>query len=122
MKTFVVGRNVDYVQGHLRYGHRETLVEAESREELEEKLKDEKYVEEIFDDSDLIVDDYEVDDSGDFYGDPWIVEEKEDNPYNYEYGIQLLQEIRSRLGGPEPSDTRNAMDKAIELFKERIGK
>lgn len=119
MKTFVVGRNVDYVVGHLRYGHRETEVEAESEEELKEKLKNEEYVNEIFEDSDLVVDDYEVDDCGEFYEEPWIIKEVEEDNYNYDYGILLLKQIKEKLGGPEPSDTSNAINKAIELFEER---
>lgn len=123
MKTFVVGRNVDYVVGHLRYGHRETKVEAESKEELEEKLKNEEYVNEIFEDSDLVIDDYEVDDCGEFYEEPYIIkeEEKEDS-YNYDYGILLLRELKSKLGGPKPSDMDNALDKAIELFERKVNK
>lgn len=120
MKTFVVGRNVDYVVGHLRYGHRETEVEAESEEELKEKLKNEEYVNEIFEDSDLVVDDYEVDDYGEFYEEPWII--KEEDNYNYDYGILLLKQIKEKLGGPGPSDTDNAIDKAIELFRKKANK
>lgn len=123
MKTFVIGRNVDYVQGHLRYGHKETIVEANSKEELEEKLKDENYVNEIFEDSDLIVDDYEVDDCGNFYEEPWIIKEvEEEDSYNYDYGILLLEQIKEKLGGPGPSDTDNAIDKAIELFRKKVNK
>lgn len=120
---FKIGCYCDYVQGHLRYGHKETEVEVNSREELEEMLKDPDKCEELFEDSDLVVDDYEVDEYSCCYNDCYIIDEEgiTDN-YNYEYGIQLLQEIRSRLDGPEPSDTRSAIDKAIELFKERIGK
>lgn len=123
MKTFIVGRNVDYVQGHLRYGHKETTVEANSKKELEEKLKDENYINEIFEDSDLVVDDYEVDDCGDFYEEPWIIKEVEEkDSYNYDYGILLLEELKSKLGGPKPSDMDNALDKAIELFREKANR
>lgn len=122
MKRFVVGRNVDYVVGHLRYGHRETEVEAESEEELKEKLKDENYVNEIFEDSDLVVDDYSIEDSGNLYEEPYIIKEVIEDNYNYDYGILLLKELKDKLGGPKPSDMDNALDKAIELFERKVNK
>lgn len=121
MKTFIVGIDVDYVQGHLRTGHRETKVEAESKEELEEKLKDEKYVSKIFWGSLIVIDSYEVDDCGSFCGKPLIIKEEKEDSYNYDYGILLLKELKSKLGGPKPTDMYNALDKAIELFEERVG-
>ena len=58
---FRVTANLDWVSGHLRYGHLEGIVEAESEEALELKIKnpDFRYI------LDLVVDDYEVDDYGD---------------------------------------------------------
>lgn len=38
MTRFRVTRDLDYVTGHLRYGHLEGEFEAESKEELMEKL------------------------------------------------------------------------------------
>ena len=54
---FRISRDCDYVNGHLRYGHLEGIVEADNLEDLKEKIKDypNNYM-------DLIVDDYEVDD------------------------------------------------------------
>jgi hypothetical protein len=58
---FYVSADVDYVVGHLRYGHFEGVVEAESEEELKEMMKDRYFHHRL----DLVVDDYEVDDYGD---------------------------------------------------------
>ena len=55
---FKVIKDLDYVIGHLRYGHLEGVVEAESEEQLKELLKkpDAKdYLE-------VVIDDYEVED------------------------------------------------------------
>lgn len=62
MKKFLVTQDADYVIGHLRYGHREGIIEANSAEEVKDILKNGGT-----DDLDLIVDDYEVDDVD--YGD-----------------------------------------------------
>lgn len=61
MKKFKINIPLDYVQGHLRYGHGEILVEAESEEEIREKIKNKEI--DLYDFG-LIVDDYEVDDYG----------------------------------------------------------
>ena len=58
---FKVTANVDYVMGHLRYGHLEGIIEAKSEEELKEMLKDP----DVRADLELVVDDYEVDSYGD---------------------------------------------------------
>lgn len=56
MAEFKVFQNADYVQGHLRYGHREGIIEADSKEDVLNKLKNEGYTDYL----DLIVDDYSV--------------------------------------------------------------
>ena len=53
--------NVDYIQGHLRYGHYEAEVDAEFvKNSTQEQLK--KYLKE---NGELVVDDYEIEDHGD---------------------------------------------------------
>ena len=54
---YTVRQEADYMMGHLRYGHREGIIEAESKEDALKKLKD-GYA----DDLDYIVDDYEIED------------------------------------------------------------
>lgn len=54
---FLVTADLDWIQGRLRYGHLEGIVEVESEEELEEMINSEA----INDYLDLIVDDYSVD-------------------------------------------------------------
>lgn len=61
MKRFRVTQDLGYVMGYLRYGHLEGEFEAESKEELMEKLKSGKLRYAL----ELIVDDYSVDDYGD---------------------------------------------------------
>lgn len=63
MAKFKVRQEADYVMGHLRYGHREGIIEADSKEDVLNKLENEGYT----DDLDLVVDDYEVEDVS--YGD-----------------------------------------------------
>lgn len=63
MARFFVRQEADYVTGHLRYGHREGYIDADSIEDAKRKLKHEGYDEYL----NLIVDDYEVDDVD--YGD-----------------------------------------------------
>lgn len=58
MTRFRVTRDLDYVMGHLRYGHLEGEFEAESKEELMEKLKSGDLDAAL----ELVVDDYSVDD------------------------------------------------------------
>jgi hypothetical protein len=53
---FELYQELDYVQGHLRYGHRKGIVEVESEEELKQMIEDGDL------DLDVIVDDYEIDD------------------------------------------------------------
>ena len=63
MAKFKVFQDADYVQGHLRYGHREGIIEADSKEDALNKLKNEDYTDYL----DLEIDDYEVDSV--YYGD-----------------------------------------------------
>ena len=69
---FKVCKNLDYVQGHLRYGHGTVIVEAESKEEAlklaEKAFEDDNY--------EVEVDSYEIEDHGDFYGEAYIEETK----------------------------------------------
>lgn len=60
---FYVKQEADYVMGHLRYGHREGIIEADSKEDLLNKLKNDGYRDYL----DFVLDDYEVEDI--FYGD-----------------------------------------------------
>ena len=61
MKRFRVTKDLGYVMGYLRYGHLEGEFEAESKEELMEKLKSGR----LNDALKVVVDDYEVEDCGD---------------------------------------------------------
>ena len=58
MARFFVRQEADYVVGHLRCGHREGYIEADSIEEARRKVEEEGYDECL----NLVVDDYEVDD------------------------------------------------------------
>ena len=68
MPKFTVCKDLDYVQGYLRYGHAEVTIEADTEEEALAKA------EECFADRnfDVIVDDYSIEDYGDLYGDAYI--------------------------------------------------
>lgn len=57
MSKFNVTVGCEYVMGHLRYGHYEGIVEADTEEEAIKKAKDEI---EYFD---LVIDDYEIEDA-----------------------------------------------------------
>lgn len=73
MAKFKVSQEADYVTGHLRYGHREGIIEADSKEDALNKLNNEGYTDYL----DLKVDDYEVEDVD--YGDnEFEIEEVED--------------------------------------------
>lgn len=63
MAKFKVSQEADYITGHLRYGHREGVIEANSKEDALDKLKNKGYTDYL----DLKVDDYEVEDVD--YGD-----------------------------------------------------
>lgn len=94
MKTYTVCVPVDYIIGHLRYGHAEFNIEAESAEEAIQKLQKNKEVCQkmdegvIPDDPDfeeidfniIEADDYCIDDFGDFrYEDAYVDEENKND-------------------------------------------
>ena len=65
---FKVCKNLEYVRGYLRYGHGTVIVKAESEEEAlklaEKAFENDNYAVEV--------DDYEIEDCGDFYGEAYI--------------------------------------------------
>lgn len=61
-KRYYITANLDYIQGHLRWGHLEGTVEL-TDEELAQLKKDKNFAKELC--LDTKVDDYEVDDVGD---------------------------------------------------------
>ena len=65
---FKVCKNLEYVRGYLKYGHGEVIVNAESEEEAlaiaEEAFENDGY--------NVEVDDYEIEDCGNFYGEVYI--------------------------------------------------
>ena len=69
MAKFRVFQDANYVVGHLRYGHREGIIEAESKEEALNKLRNEGYTDYL----NFIVDDYELEDVD--YDDYFEIEE-----------------------------------------------
>lgn len=71
MKKFKVIQDLDYIVGHLRYGHLEGIIEAESAEEAELLVEKDPMT---F--LNLVIDDYEVDDWDEGYN-PIKVEEIE---------------------------------------------
>lgn len=58
MAKFKVTQEADYVMGYLRYGHREGVIEAESKEDALNKLKNEGYTDYL----DFVLDDYSCED------------------------------------------------------------
>ena len=58
MARFFVTQDAEYVVGHLRYGHREGYIEADSIEDARRKLKEEGYTDYL----DFVLDDYELED------------------------------------------------------------
>jgi len=58
MAKFFVTQDADYAMGHLRYGHREGVIEADSKEDALNKLENEGYTDYL----DFVLDDYEVED------------------------------------------------------------
>lgn len=72
MAKFKVRQEADYVVGHLRYGHREGIIEADSLEDAKKKVEEEGYDDCL----DLVVDSYRVDDV-DYGGNEFEYEEVE---------------------------------------------
>ena len=73
MRKFKVIQDADYAMGHLRYGHREGIIEADSKEDALDKLKNHGYTDYL----DFVVDDYELDDV-DYGNNPFEIEEVEE--------------------------------------------
>lgn len=69
---FRVTQEANYVMGHLRYGHREGIVEADSKEDALKLIKgnEDDYL-------DIVIDDYEIEDA-DFENNPFEIEEVND--------------------------------------------
>lgn len=73
MAKFKVTQEADCVMGYLRYGHREGVIEAESKEDALNKLKNEGYTDYL----DFVLDDYSCEDVE--YGDnEFEIEEMEE--------------------------------------------
>ena len=73
MAKFKVRQEADYAIGHLRYGHREGVIEADSKEDVLNKLKNKGYTDNL----DFVLDDYEIDEVD--YGDnEFEIEEMEE--------------------------------------------
>lgn len=64
MKKFKVEVPVEYVMGHLRYGHYEVELEAESIDAAKKYLQTEDGQDYIIENGDLEIDDYSVEDAG----------------------------------------------------------
>lgn len=73
MKKFKVTQNSNYVQGYLRYGHREGIIEAESKEDALDKLRNDSYTDYL----DFVLDDYSLEDA-DYDDQPFEIEEVEE--------------------------------------------
>ena len=69
---FRVTQEANYVIGHLRYGHREGIVEAGSKEDALKLIEDNED-----DYLDIVIDDYEIEDA-DFENNPFEIEELHD--------------------------------------------
>ena len=74
MAKFRVSQEADYVMGYLRYGHREGVIEAESKEDALNKLKNEGYTDYL----DFVLDDYSCE-SVEYGGNEFEIEEMEEN-------------------------------------------
>lgn len=70
MAKFFVTQDADYAVGHLRYGHREGVIEADSKEDALNKLWEEDYTDYL----EFVLDDYEVDDV-DYGVNDFVIEE-----------------------------------------------
>lgn len=69
---FRVTQEANYVIGHLRYGHREGIIEADSKEDALKLIEgnEDDYL-------DIVIDDYEIEDT-DFENNPFEIEEVND--------------------------------------------
>ena len=69
---FRVTQEANYVMGHLRYGHREGIIEANSKEDALKLIEgnEDDYL-------DIVIDDYEIEDA-DFENNPFEIEEVND--------------------------------------------
>lgn len=61
MKKFFVTADLDYITGHLRYGHLEGIIEAESEEALKEMIKEKGFDQYL----EVVADNYEIVSYGD---------------------------------------------------------
>ena len=73
MAKFRVSREADYVVGHLRSGHEEGVIEAESKEEALSKLMNGEFENDL----EFVLDDYELEDS-EFGNNEYEIEEVEE--------------------------------------------
>lgn len=73
MPKFRVSQETDYVTGYLRYGHREGVIEADSKEDALNKLQKKGYTDYL----DFVVDDWSVD-SVDYGDNEFEIEEIEE--------------------------------------------
>ena len=73
MKEFRVTQDANYVKGYLRYGHREGIIEAESKEDALDKLRNDSYTDYL----DFVLDDYSLEDA-DYDDQPFEIEEIEE--------------------------------------------
>lgn len=73
MKKYRVKVGCDYVQGYLKYGHGETIIEAETEEEAIDKVLNNKNNL----DFDMVLDDYEIEDYAPWDFDALMLEEIE---------------------------------------------
>ena len=73
MAKFKVTQQADYIIGNLRYGHREGVIEADSKEDALNKLKNDGYTDYL----NTVVDDYSIDDA-EFDDNPFEIEELEE--------------------------------------------
>lgn len=66
MKKILIDAPLEYVIGHLRYGHLEGVIEVpdEEFEKFKENPIDFLYDNEYIDELDLLIDDWEIDDCG----------------------------------------------------------
>ena len=88
MAKFKVFQDADYVQGHLRYGHREGIIEADSKEDALNKLKNEGYT----DDLNLVVDDYSVYDA-EFGDNEFEIEEIPEENIKEDIKVSITEQI-----------------------------